>query len=246
MSEAVFVEKPDQSHIHTLYSSPDYKNEEVDKKTLIIMCHHFPGNCHGTENILKDAEKTCLSLGLHTLRFDFTHCSGNDNNANNFTLGTAIEDMKILLAWATKRGFKHIGFFAEGLGALPPILLGNKYIDFIVMAYPVILIEDAYNPETISTQERDMSANLIKKLPDINIDKALESFTKPSLIFYGTNDTRFSSSHLNILKNKLGSSRIDITSINGGTYGLPEISARKALDLNLKVFLKKYAYCSEP
>ena len=110
--------------------------------------------------------------------FDFTHCSGNDNNANNFTLGTAIEDMKILLAWATKRGFKHIGFFAEGLGALPPILLGNKYIDFIVMAYPVILIEDAYNPETISTQERDMSANLIKKLPDINIDKALEHAQK--------------------------------------------------------------------
>lgn len=241
MSKAIFIDKPDKTSIHGLYSEPETQNNPPqDQKTLILMCHHFPGDCNGTQDILLHLEKTALKKGLFTLRFDFSHCGNSDGEEKDFALDEAISDLKTMIAWAKKQNFQNIGLFSEGLGSLVSLIVGDKYIDFLVMAYPFIDIDDAYSPVNIDEKQQKKCEKFLKELPDYNIEKYLENFKKPSLIFYGTKDTERSSVHLNILRESLGSKRIDMTSIKEGTFGLPETASRKAISMNLGVFLEKY------
>ena len=244
MSKAIFIEKPDNSKIHALFSEPDNKNAiPNDKRTLIIMCHNFPGNCDGTESILTYLETTALRKGLFSMRFDFSHCGNSDGEEKDFTLDSAITDLKTIVAWSKKQKFQHIGLFTEGLGSFISIMVGDQYIDFNVMVYPFINIDEAYSPLNIDESQQDLCNKFLETLPDYDIEESLENFKKPSLIFYGTKDTNCSSFHLKILRDTLGSRRIDITSIKNGSFGLLGTKSRKAVNVNLGVFLEKYAHC---
>ncbi|MDH5721747.1 MAG: hypothetical protein OEY94_00280 [Alphaproteobacteria bacterium] len=244
MSNALFIEKPDKSKIHALFSEPDQKNLiPKDKRTLIIMCHNFPGNCDGKEGILTHIEKTALRKGLFSLRFDFSYCGNSDGKEQDFTLDKAIADLKTMIAWSKKQGFQHVGLFSEGLGSFISVIVGDKYVDFNVMVYPFMNIDEAYSPLNIDENQQYICNKFIQACPHYDIERFLENFKKPCLIFYGTKDTNLSSPHINLIREALGSHRIDITNIKNGSFGLLEPTSRKAINVNLGVFLEKYAHC---
>lgn len=254
-TEEIFIETPEaEEYICASYSRPSGFMSEKVKASIGFMIHGFPGNKAGTEGFFEDIEKTYLDLGICTLRFDFKGSGKSDGKSENFTFQNASKDLKTVFAWVENQGFTHLHVVSEGLGTAIAALSGAKTIKSHVMAWPAadmqnvlehyFYIQDKEGMETLSVFEYEghkVGKSLIEEIMTLDILPHLQAMTAPALILHGTKDDKIPILHLDVLRKDLGSERLDITSFQDGTNGLPDPNHRKAIRFHVRHFLEKYA-----
>lgn len=256
MAEEIFIETPDKTYIRAVFSRPADVLAHRFNKSLIIALHDFPGNCDGAEGIFLHLQELFHEKRHAMLRFDFHGCGKSDGQSVDFTLSTANKDLQTILKWADLQGYQHITLLAEGLA---PLLLDYeslpKSVKTIVLLWPAldpqeyaeryfkakaheaqITAQGYFNFKNTSIGKKFITA--IQELDPLRIARQIKL---PTLAFHGKEDQIVPISCLNVVRDHLGARRIDITTFDDGTHGLPLPNHREAIAQHILHFIEKFS-----
>ncbi len=222
---------------------------------LMIFCHGFPNeNMSSHDDLFRKLQNACARIGVHSVMFDFRGCGTSDGNSEDFTMASATEDLETIKEWANNRGFEKFMITGAGLGAVPAILGDDQNILAGAFFWPVLQTQD-YAIRNLEAEEHkshfDMGGfielhhgkvgiPLIKELYHMDIIDDLNRIKYPCLLQQGADDTVIPIEHLELAKAHLRNKRIEITSYQDGTYGLPQDNHRKHMIYHYEQFILKY------
>lgn len=244
-----------QGTLAASYCQPEGDIVESRAKTLAIMTHDFPGShSHGQNDFFGDIEYLLSHLGFHTLRFDFRGCGNSHGREEDFTLAAAGEDFRTMLAWADERKFENFVYIGEGIGAAvcfqnmrPTVKTGLYFwpaLDLPMLAHRRFAAKnsDGMDPEGfILVENTKIGVPFIKELLKADLSGAISKSQAPMLVQHGVQDDKIPIDHMDYLKTHSRVRRLDMTSYQDGTHGLPADKHRKMIFFHIGQFLEKYA-----
>lgn len=241
-----------REYLSGLMGVPLERSLEERDRILVIFMHDFPGHKDDLHGFMSLIANLFGEHGFYTFRFDFRGCGQSEGREEDFTLTRARQDLDLVRDWAQKQGFKKFIYVTDGLAASTAMTSMSADIQAMVMFSPV-LDGAAYaryllqgEPDTSTSapagyhavKEHRIGEQFIFEL--MNAGKPTDTLPMPILVHYGTEDDRMSPAHLDFLKSGLQATRIDITSYQGGTRGLPDPKHRQMVAIHTGQFLKKY------
>lgn len=238
--------------IHRLPTDP---LEAIAKEVLVVMSHGFPGHKSGNNDVFGDLEHQLSERGCHTLRFDYRGCGESDGKEEEFSLAAATEDFKSARSWAKEKGYKEFVYIGEGLGAALCALNSDLNVKAMIMLWPVLDLglyaENAFNvKENITAKARGdghiklndhkIGLPLLKELKKQKLVHALGEMFMPVLIIQGARDDILPAKQLDLAREYIRSSRIEITTFHDGEHGLQKLNHRKVMFYHIAQFIEKY------
>ncbi|MBN8521578.1 MAG: alpha/beta hydrolase [Alphaproteobacteria bacterium] len=241
-----------REYLSGLMGVPLERSLEERDRMLVIFMHSFPGHKDDHQGFMSLMANLFGEHGFYTFRFDFRGCGQSEGREEDFTLTRARQDLDLVRDWAHKQGFKKFIYVTDGLAAhvaissfladvqamvmFSPLLDGAAYARYLLQAEPEAStpVSGGYHP----VKDHRIGEQLIFEL--MNAGKPTDALPMPILVHYGTKDDRMSPAHLELLKSGLEATRIDITSYQGGTRGLPDPKHRQMVSIHTSQFLKKY------
>lgn len=256
MAQEIFIELPDDKFIHAIFAKPSDVLANKFSKSLIIAIHSFPGSMSGAENVFEDLETRMIDGRHAMLRFDFRNCGKSDGQSSDFSLVQAAQDIKTIILWAQNQGYEKITLLTEGLAAmfiahepLPPC------VKTLVMLWPVadtremleryfkiddnlpkLTAQGFYNHKNMS-----IGKEFIDNMQALDPLRRLKRLTLPTLVFHGKEDMTVPIANLTLIREHLGANRIDITTFDDGTHGLPLPNHRKAIATHILHFIERFS-----
>ncbi|MEZ5814708.1 MAG: alpha/beta fold hydrolase [Alphaproteobacteria bacterium] len=255
MATPVQIPAGESLYIHGLHSKPDGDPPEGQDKILVIMVHGFPGNKESHGNVFANLDHILSDKHYHTLRFDFRGCGASDGQAEDFTTDSAMQDFLNVLVWAKNQGYEHFMFICEGLGATIALMNAPEQALCYVLLWPVLdpplvaknifkagQIEDEWKKTGyVLIGEDRVGIPFIEQLEKIEITDAIGDLNKPVLIMHGAADETSPISQLDIARANAGTRRMEITSFQDGTHGLPQPNHRRSMFFHIAQFMEKYS-----
>lgn len=219
------------------------KADRSGKKVLAIMLHGYPGNKSGHGDLFGTLASELAAEYIDTIRFDYRGCGESGGRPESFSFASASNDVTSVLGWAKESGYNAFFFIAEGLGA--PIALMNipKNLRGMMFLWPAL---DPRHTRTLrqalSESASRVSPSLLKDIVGYNPPQALQHIDLPLLVQHGDEDEEISPIQLELLRRHATSDRrIELTTYEGGTHGLPEPNHREAACLHIARFIRRYA-----
>lgn len=256
VAEEIYIELSKGKYIQAIFSKPADVLSHRFNKSLLICAHDFPGHFDGTENIFSTLQDLFLEQRHAAIRFNWRGYGKSDGNTHEFSLLQAKSDLEIVLKWAEAQGFTHTTIVTEGLGlyfiGLEPFPKSVKNLVFLWPAFDSKELLQRYFRIEEHKQELDkkgfynfkgvsIGKNLIDELLAIDPQKYAKSIKLPTLAFHGKEDKIVPISNLKIMRDHLGSKRIDITTFDDGTHGLPLQNHRKAVATHILHFIERFS-----
>lgn len=85
-------------------------------KKLVILVHGFTGNKTESSRLFVTAARAFARGGIHALRFDCLGSGDSDGEFFEMTPNSEIRDLKAVIAWARKQGYRSIGLLGLSMG----------------------------------------------------------------------------------------------------------------------------------
>ena len=242
--------------IHGYFQEPFNLIGNLRNPVLMVFFHGFPQNISGAQdNLIPKLQNVCARQGIFSLRFNFRGSGESDGVQENFTLSSAIEDVHAVKEWIKTKNFNHFMICAEGLGTtvalsafrekvlagafLWPVFQVQDYADRNLDAekYADLLEKDGY----VETKHGRISLQLIKELSEIDIEPLMNKVEYPCLLQQGAKDDIVPMEFLDMASAHFRNRRIEITSYQDGTHGLPQENHTKNLLYHFEQFVQKYS-----
>lgn len=256
MTTNVQIPAGEDSFIQAVHSRPTEDSSAEWDSLLVIMMHGFPGNrdCHG--KIFHDLEFLLRDKGYHTLRFDFRGCGDSGGREEDFTLGTAGEDLRTVTGWAKENGYRRFVTVGEGLGACVPLLHMEAEVACAVMLWPLIDLPviartafkiDRIEPENAAAgyavqDGHRIGLGLVHELLYTDMKPHLDKIACPVLVMHGVADEISPIDQIDLLREGAENCpRVEITSFQDGVHGLPQLNHRKVMYFHITQFIEKYS-----
>lgn len=255
MFKTIEILAEDDDYLRCRHTKPE-KDEMVGlDHLLIIMLHGFPGNKDGQSDVFNDLSFLLKDKGFHCLSVDLRGCGESDGRQEDFTIEHARTDLKVILEWAKDQGYKKFMFVGEGLGATIPLMDPAEEVLTYVMLWPVLdfsytaktvfkadEIKDEWKKAGYILREKDrIGLDFLKELCEIDVEEMLSHVTRPLLVMHGAADKVSPIDRLDYLRGYVNSKRVEITTFQDGTHGLPALNHRKAMHFHILQFIEKYA-----
>ncbi|MCB9982755.1 MAG: alpha/beta fold hydrolase [Rhodospirillales bacterium] len=255
MRETVQIPAGHSQYIRATYVRPDERAMDGANRELIIMVHGFPGNKNGTSDVFTDFEDVIGHKNYHTLRFDFRGCGASDGQPEDFTLHSAAQDFQTILQWAKDKHYQRFVFVGEGLGASIALMNGPPEALCYILLWPMIdlpmiarhvfrcdeIESDLTQNGFIQFEDEHVGFPFLQQLKTANMAKVLKDLGKPLLIMHGAKDERSPIEQLDMFRASAGKRRVEITSFQDGTHGLPQVNHRKSMFFHMRQFIEKYS-----
>lgn len=256
MAEEIYIELPEEKYIQAIFSKPADALSHRFNKSLIVCVHDFPGNFDGTENVFLNLQDLFLQHRHALLRFNFRGCGKSDGQAFEFSLQQAKADLQTVIKWAENQGYEHITLITEGLSAL---FIGmdslQKSVKNIVFLWPSLNShdvlqryfkisdhsEDLENVGFFKFKDTSIGKIFVDDISELDTIKYAKNLKLPTLAFHGKEDKISPISNLNVIREHLGAKRIDITTFDDGTHGLPLPNHRKAIATHTLHFIERFS-----
>ncbi|MCB9981185.1 MAG: alpha/beta fold hydrolase [Rhodospirillales bacterium] len=254
MRETIQILVGQSQYIRASFAKPkEHLMQSVDR-LLVIMVHGFPGDKNACDNVFADLEHVIGEKRYHTLRFDFRGCGASDGLAEDFSLYSASEDFKTVIKWAKDRGYGRFVFICEGLGAAIALMNAPKEARCYVLLWPMVdlpmIAQHVFQADTIEEDwkkagyimkdDSRISIAFLQQLKKAKMAKILKDLGKPLLIMHGAQDEVSPIEQLDMFRACAGHRRVEITSFQDGTHGLPQINHRKSMFFHIRQFIEKY------
>lgn len=256
MAEEILIESPSGEMICALINQPVPQVTASAANTLVLMIHGFPGQKDSHNDFFGTLEVLLGASGFHTARFDFRGCGASDGKSELFTLESACEDFQNMILWAKTQGYQRFGYIAEGFGASLALLNPVPELDFLILAWPILdppyvfdyfFVKDAKIPQPQpQSGKQKISQGFVDSLQKADYAKALASVTVPMLILHGAKDERVPIDQLELIRQHFRGPRVEITTFEDGTHGLPEQAHRTMICHHVKGFVERYSRPSKP
>jgi len=256
MRDSILIDSGSGQKISAVFKQPEDAAALTaeDDKTLVLMLHDFPGHKSGNNELFADLEYRLGQRGHHTLRFDFRGCGESDGHQENFTLGSACEDVQAVKYWAKQRGYTSFAFLAEGLGATVATMNIDRTVRMLMLFWPVLDLkqyghtvfqakqaqEQNPNSRYIEIDGQKISTHLINEMFKIDLHYVLKEMAMPIMVFHGVQDQKIPIEQLDLIRDHTPARRIEITSFQDGGEGLPKLNHRKAIFYQAQQFVEKY------
>ncbi len=254
MAKPIQILAGESQYIQGLFSRPDEEALDRADQFLIIMVHGFPGNKDTHENVFQSLEDVAAAKNYHSFRFDFRGCGESDGREEDFTLDSASEDLRNVIDWAKDQGYKRFVFVCEGLGV--PITFMNapeQTLCFITL-WPMLdmkrIAVKNFKSDDIEKEwkkagyailnEHRIGISFIEQLQEAEITGAVKDLNKPILVMHGAQDEVSPIDQLDIIRAHANARRVEITSFQDGTHGLPQLNHRKTMFYHILQFIEKY------
>lgn len=253
---AIEIESLNGKKIRGSFQEPFNLSGDLINPVLMIFFHGFPENLSESyTHTFPKLQNICASLGIFSLCFNYTGCGASDGKAENFTLTNAKEDLDAVKKWCVDKNFKRFMICAEGLGSI--IALQSFYKDIMAGMFlsPVFQTEDyairnlsaetykdklAQEDGYADTDHGKISLGLIKELLEIDVEPLMNRVEYPCLIQHGAKDEFIPIEFLDMASAYFRNRRIEITTYQDGTYGLPKENHMKNLMYHFEQFIQKY------
>jgi pimeloyl-ACP methyl ester carboxylesterase len=251
MANTVYIPVSGDHKLHGTHNVP----AESLKDLLIIMVHGFPGDAQCHNDLYKDFGFLLEDKGYHSLAIDYTGCGKSDGNHEDFTLSQARKDLNATIEWAKNKNYERFMFIGEGLGAVLPLTDHNDDAACFILLWPILDLHDAaltvFDSDNIDAQwkkagyfvhdNQRVSISLVNELEHGDIAESLSKVSKPIIVMHGAQDQSAPIDRLDLLREHTQSRRIEITSFQDGTHGLPQLNHRKAMHYHILQFIEKYS-----
>jgi uncharacterized protein len=223
-------------------SRPTEEFSGARETTLVIMLHSLPGDRNTQNNLFHDLEFLLRDKGYHTLRFDFYGCGTSGGRPQDFTLEGARQDLGSVLDWARAAGYRSFVTVGEGLGAAIGLMETPADVACQVLLWPFIdLGRIARNIAASGKGDQpEIGAPLAAEMRAWETIEVLKAVKTPLLVMHGAQDERSPIDQLDLLRAHLGARRLEITSFQDGTHGLPKLNHRKTVYFHITQFIEKY------
>lgn len=256
------IPMPQDGYVNGLYEPPSMLVETKQphggdrRLSCIIMMHGFPGEDMNTHNALFPLLATRVAPhGFATMRFDFRGCGGSSGMSKDFTLNKGLSDLRKTMDWLRNQ-YKFTQFILVSSGLSCHIALQAfmpNLVTALVMICPNINplasdlswmkgVHEDHQAQKQGFVERDgikYGLALINEVNILNVTPLLESVTCPTSVQYGTKDSQAPAGQIELLKDYMINSRLDMGVFHEGTHGLEDKAMRQTMLLNMEQFLKK-------
>lgn len=253
MEKNVQILAGEDTYIQAIHSRPDENSSAEWDSLLVLMVHDFPGDKNSKKSLFHDLEFILRDKGYHSLRFDFRGCGDSGGKEEDFTLETACEDFQTVVGWAKDAGYKRFILVSEGLGSGIALLNMHPGVICTIMLWPKIdfplIAQTAYKADNaddggaghIVMDGHRIGTAFIDELCITNIREFLEKAECPVLALHGVIDEISPVNQLDLLRECAGNlRRLEITSFEDGTHGLPQLNHRKVMYFHIVQFIEKY------
>ncbi len=227
---------------------------KAGSKSIIIFVHGFPKAQVQENNFFGFLAEEIPSYGASTLLFDYSSCNYKSGETENFCFQSAGEDLEAVYKWVTRMGYDHIGIITEGLGSALVLSFPPKSCTLSIFCWPCFDTKHACDHLFKTSQHQatleeegwldysgvKIGQKFIDDLGDQEMIEHMNSFTAPSLILFGEKDDLFPETHINLARNHLMASRLEITSLDGAEHGLQRSTDRKCCMMHINQFLTRY------
>lgn len=225
------------------------------EQSLVIMVHGFPGNKESHDNVFSDLSSSLKKNGYSSLSFDCRGCGKSGGTQEDYSLSSARRDIAATIRWARMKGYQKFIFIGEGLGAILPLMDFDDLSSCFVMLWPILDLPhyaqtmfDSKNIEEqwkkagyIIHEDTRVGTEFIYELENTSLVSTLQKVTKPTLVMHGVKDEVAPIEKLDVLRSRIGSRRVEITSFEGGIHGLPQENHRQSMIYHVLQFIEKYA-----
>lgn len=255
MANLIQISVGNNQCLQALHYRPEERSTLKLDQLLIVMVHGFPGNKESHENAFKDLEHLISHKNYHTLRFDFRGCGESDGREEDFSLKSASEDLDHVFSWARKQGYKRFIIVAEGLGAPLSIKSAPEETECFVFLWPMLdlplIAKKVFKVDDIDDEWKKagyilmephrIGVPFLKALSKTNITSILEKLDKPLMVMHGARDDVTPIEQIELIRKHVQSRRVEITSFQDGTHGLPQRNHRQTMFYHIMQFIEKYA-----
>lgn len=256
MGEELYIELPTKEYLCGHLAKPQ-KMVPALNETMVLFLHNFPGNQDGSGGVFKELQDSLSAQNIASLRFDFRHCGKSDGKPTDFSLQSALDDVKTVLVWIEGQGYRRVIIVGEGLGALFCVCLSDlpSCVKGCAMLWPAlnvpIILNEYYGvkKQAVLLEEHGylrhgdyaVGQGFVKDLENLPLQRKMKEFSLPTLALHGTNDNVISFENIEKVRRFLGARRIDIVSFEGGGHGLDKPAERKALSTHIFHFAERFA-----
>lgn len=209
---------------------------------LALMMHGFPGNKTAHGDFYAEIEYALESDGIDTLRFDFRGCGQSEGKVEDFSLATAGDDLEAVLSWARIQGYRNFFYIAEGMGA--PVALMNLRPNLRALAFLWPALDPRHTAtirKALASGEEIIGQALRDELKAYNPTLSVRDIGLPLLAQHGEADREIPPVQIELLRrHAVSDKRIEITTYENGTHGLPDPKHRRASIHHLSHFLRRH------
>jgi len=255
MFKTIEILSENEEYLRCRIVEPDLDEKVGLNHLLIFMVHGFPGNKDGQGDVFNDLAFLLKDKGFHSLSIDLRGCGESDGLQEKFTLSTARADLQATLEWAKSQGYERFIFIGEGLGAILPLMDLNDEVVCFILLWPILDLSYTakviFNAEEIKDESKKagyivkdknrIGIPFVDELQKTDITHILQEVDRPLLVMHGAADKVAPIDRLDYLRGYVKSRRVEITSFQDGTHGLPALNHRKAMHFHILQFIEKYA-----
>jgi alpha/beta superfamily hydrolase len=88
----------------------------ASKSRLVIVCHGFTGYKSENRRLFVNVARALAKAGISSLRFDFMGSGDSSGEFYQMSPNTEIRDLKQVIRWAKKKGYRKIGILGLSFG----------------------------------------------------------------------------------------------------------------------------------
>lgn len=234
------------------------KDAQLPSKPLVLMVPDFPDKkgLNRPEGLYNECARVLVEAEFPTMRFDFRGCGESSGTEKDFTIDTAVQDLRAIIHWArVKHGHDRIAIMAAGLGCAVTVMAYDPdIISHIVFLWPVLrpmetplrAIDNKEVKEHLT--EKDMvvidgtpiGLLLANELRQMDLVLYLKKIRAVTQLQHGAADSYFPYSIVEEMRGHIPGLR-DYCVFEKGEHGLPDQSMRAQAIQNALFFLNKFS-----
>ncbi len=186
------ITTPDRHQLAAVLHTPKKKT-----RTLIILSHGFTGTKIESGRLLVTTARALAAAGFAALRFDFWGSGDSGGEFYEMSPNTEISDLKNVIHWARKNGWKKIGLLGLSCGGAVTICSASQLPHGTIQAMVTWSSVPSFafwnsKPEIAPKADKKDPMKVGKQFftdrPEVDVPEAYKSLFLPKLQIQGTND----------------------------------------------------------
>lgn len=247
---------PQDEFLNVTYEPPSQLTDGNRRNSCIIMMPD-PASSHSKskDELFPLISTTAGKYGFASLQFDFRGCGDSSGTMKDFSFSRGLSDLRKMMDWL-RNEYKHNQYIliTQGLSAhialqgfMPNLVTAMFFLwpNLNPLGSHLSFLKDKNNDPQVQKDGFFMQGdtcygqNLINDINNIALKSQLEAISCPVLAQHGQDDQNIPVNNLDLLRDYMINSRLELGLFMNGQHGLHEPNMREALMTNIKHFLKK-------
>ncbi len=251
----------EDTFVRVIYQKPDAPEGTIAAKTaskpLVVMMHGFPGGHKaGCGDLFGELEYRFEGMGYPSVRFDFRGWGESHGKPEDFTLESALEDLKAVTTWAQKEaGHNALVLLGESGGATVAVMGHDpKLVRGLILLWPALKLKET-SFKALFTKESQNDADkadlpyvmfeghrlgtpFLNEVYQNDLMTTLEGIAVPVMVQHGTADEEVPVEQAYFARDTLPN-LTDLGIFEGGGHGLHSSNMREHMYVNIRHFLDR-------